>query len=103
MDQVGKRNRGLLADKEMSVIRHAMNRQELLSAMGDDAGDVFVQLLFKFRSNETLSSFDGKDDLDIDLCVGVCHDADVGKFVVERANNLQRWESRGTPVGVACL
>ena len=89
MDQVGKGYASLLADEEMGMVRHTMDRQEFLSAMRDDPGDIFVQLLFEFGSNETLSSFHRENDLDIDLRVSICHEADVGKFVVGRANKFQ--------------
>ena len=71
VDQIRKGNVGLLSDKKMSVVRHAMDCQELLPAMAHDSGDVFVQLLFVFRMDERLTAFYCEHDLDVDLAVGV--------------------------------
>jgi len=38
-----------------------------------DAGDVFLQLVVVFGSDEALSPFDGEHDMDIDSGVGVGH------------------------------
>jgi hypothetical protein len=101
MNQIGKRDARFLTDEEVSVVRHAMDRQELLAPMRDDPGDVFVQFLFECGPNETLPHFHGKDDLDVDLCVCICHEADVGKSPYGRAN--QNLDPGPTPSGVACL
>ena len=50
-----------------------MDRQQLLALSGDDARDVFVEFFFPFRADEILATLDGKDNLDVDLRIGVGH------------------------------
>ena len=55
------------------MVRHVVYRNQLVLLGGDDAGDVFLQLVVAFRRDEALPAFDGEDDLDVDLRVGVGH------------------------------
>ena len=57
----------------MHVVRHIVDRDEFLPLMGDDAGDVFLQFIVPVHRDEALASLHRKDDLDIDLRVGVGH------------------------------
>ena len=72
-DQIRDSNVGSDADKDMDMVRHRINLNHLLLFVGDDAGDVFVDLGFVLFGDEGLSSFDGKDDVYVELCVGVSH------------------------------
>ena len=50
-----------------------MDGNKFLAVARDDAGDVAVEFFFSFGGDEILAAFDGKHDLNVDLCVGVCH------------------------------
>ncbi len=45
----------------------------LLLLVGDDAGNVFVELSFMLFRNKRLASFDEKNDVYVELGVGVRH------------------------------
>jgi hypothetical protein len=53
----------------MYVIRHAVDCDQLLALVRDDAGYVFVEVLFEFRSNYGKAVLNGKDSLNVDLGV----------------------------------
>ena len=55
------------------MIRHRIDLNDFLVFAGDDTGDVFVELVFVFFEDKRLSSFDGKDDVYVELGIGVCH------------------------------
>ncbi len=55
------------------MVRHIVDRQELLILSRNNSSDVFLQLVVVFGWDEVLSAFDGKHDLDVDLGVGVRH------------------------------
>src|SRR5712691_8011827 len=57
----------------MGVIRHAMNSQKFLFTVADDAGHIFVEFFLAVAADQTLAGFDGKNDLEIYLRVGVGH------------------------------
>ena len=46
LHQVGDRHAGPEPEENMRVVRHAMNGEEFLPLVLDDAGDVFVEFLF---------------------------------------------------------
>ena len=55
------------------MIGHRIDLNQFLLFVGDDASYVFVEFGFVSFGNKGLSSFDGKDDVYVELCVGVCH------------------------------
>lgn len=55
------------------MIRHAIDGNHFLLVFGNNAGDVFLKLLFPCPLNQVLSAFRSEYDLDIDLRKGVCH------------------------------
>ena len=57
----------------MSVIRHAVYRDELLPLFPDDAGEVLLKFLLEVRLDQTLPHGDSKDGLNVDLRECVCH------------------------------
>ena len=61
------------ANKDMNVIRHRVNLNHLLLFVSDDAGNIFVEFIFVFFGDDGLSSLNGKDDVYIELSVGICH------------------------------
>src|ERR1700722_19605217 len=40
---------------------------------GDNAGDVFLELVVVSRLDEVLPAFNGEHGLNVNLCIGVCH------------------------------
>ena len=63
----------LQADKDMTVIRHAVNGEHSVSPFLHDTSDVFVEFFFVWFGDEVYPAFDGKDDVDVELRVGICH------------------------------
>ena len=57
----------------MDVIRLVLGRKEFVLLIFDDAGDVFLEFIFVLAWNETLTTLNSKDKMDIELCVGVRH------------------------------
>ena len=55
------------------MIRHRIDLDQLLLFVGDDAGYVFVELVFVFFGDKGLSCFDGEDNVYVELCIGVYH------------------------------
>ena len=55
------------------MVRHTMNRQQLLFPLPDNASEIFMEFLLVFLANQALSPLDREDNLDIDLRVGVSH------------------------------
>ncbi len=55
------------------MIWHRIDLNQLLLFVGDDAGYVFVELVFVFFGEKRLPCFDGEDDVYVELCVGICH------------------------------
>ena len=72
-NQIRDGNVGGDAHKDMNVIGHRIDLNQFLLFVGDDASYVFVEFGFVSFGNKGLSSFDGKDDVYVELCVGVCH------------------------------
>ena len=72
-NEIRKRDIWLLADQNMSVVRHAMDGQQLLPLSRHDAGHVFLKFFLPFTANQVLPSFDREDNLNVDLGVGVRH------------------------------
>jgi hypothetical protein len=86
-----------------------MNGQKFLSAVGHNAGYVFMQFFFEFRSNETLPGFNSKNDLNVELGVSVGHEAKLKHLSSERQTKFTHVRiaigilGSSTPIGVACL
>jgi hypothetical protein len=57
----------------MDVIGHAIDTEQFLVGISDNACHVFEQFVFESGFDEILSSFDGEYDLDGDLGIGICH------------------------------
>jgi len=55
------------------VVRHAVDGEKLLTLAGNDAADVFLQLLLPVREDEVLPALNGEDNVNVDLRVGVGH------------------------------
>ena len=55
------------------MIGHRIDLNQFLLFVGNDASYVSVEFGFVFFRNKWLSSFDGKDDVYVELCVCVCH------------------------------
>ncbi len=55
------------------MVGYPVYRNQLLVTAAHDAGDVFVKLCLMLRTNQTLAALDGKNDLNVDLCLCVCH------------------------------
>ena len=65
--QIGQSDAGFQADQQMYVIGYAVDLQHLLFLIGDDAGDVLVQLFFEGGLNQALSALHSKDYLKVNL------------------------------------
>jgi hypothetical protein len=57
----------------MQMIRHIVDGDQFLFLTGNDAGDIFLQFVVMFRSDEILPAFDGEHDMNINLRIGVGH------------------------------
>ena len=55
------------------MVRHRIDLNDFLVFAGDDTGDVFMELGFVLFWNKGLPPFDGKDDVYVELGIGVCH------------------------------
>ena len=55
------------------MIGHVVNGNQFVPLLGNNAGEVFLQLVVVFGRNEVLPAFNRKNDMDINLCVRVCH------------------------------
>ena len=55
------------------MIRHSIDDYWLLILSFNDTCDVFVKLILPWFSNEVFSSFDRKDNLDVQLWICSCH------------------------------
>jgi|ERR1041385_8014453 hypothetical protein len=69
------------------MIRHVVDRDEFMPLSGNDAGDVFLHLGIVFGGDETLAALDGKDDVDVNLGVGVGHEGRMA-VPIEHATNF---------------
>src|SRR6266540_1979265 len=72
-NQIRQHQIRLQPNEQVNVVGHVINCNELLSLPRNNARDVFLELVVVLRANEILSAFDGEDDMDIDLRVGVGH------------------------------
>jgi hypothetical protein len=63
--QIRERDAGLEADQHMSVIRHGVYLDQLLSLFPNDARDVFLKLFLEVWSDEALPHGNSKDCLDV--------------------------------------
>ena len=64
---------GLQAHQNVDMVGHAVDGDELLSLIGDDAGGVFMQFFLVFLPNQVLSPVYGEDNVNIDLGECICH------------------------------
>lgn len=55
------------------MIGHVVDGDHFLVLGRDNAGDVFLEFVVVFGFDEVLPAFDGEDDVDVDLGVGVGH------------------------------
>jgi hypothetical protein len=55
------------------MIRHIIYGDQFLFPAGNDASNVFLQLVVLFRLDEALPAFNGEHDVDVNLRVGVGH------------------------------
>ena len=55
------------------MVGHVVNGNELLPLSRDDAGHVLLQFVFMFWFDQVLPSLDRKDNVEVNLGVGVCH------------------------------
>jgi hypothetical protein len=66
---------GVQANKDMNMIRHAVDRYELMPAVGvlDNAGDVFVEFIPETWLDQTLPPLHSEHKMNIELGKGVGH------------------------------
>ena len=55
------------------MVRHRIDLNQFLLFVGNNTGYIFVKFGFVFFGDKRLSSFDGKDDVYVELGVCVCH------------------------------
>src|SRR5215469_9417527 len=60
-------------NQDMQVVWHAVDRKHSAALIPYNAGDVFVDLFLMSWGNEGLFGFNGENELDHDLCIGVRH------------------------------
>src|SRR5262245_36842142 len=61
------------ANQDMQVVWHAVDRKHSAALILYNAGDVFVDLFLMSRGNKGLPAFNGENELDDYLCIGVRH------------------------------
>src|SRR5882757_6120518 len=76
MHQIRERHRGPKADQNMRMVRHTMNRQQLLFPFPDNASEIFMEFLLVLLVNQALPPFDSKNNLKVDLGIRVGHRRD---------------------------
>src|SRR6266850_3718112 len=76
MHQIRERHRGPKANQDMRMVRHTMNRQQLLFPFPDNASQIFMELLLVSLVNQALPPFNSKNNLKIDLGIRVGHRRD---------------------------
>jgi hypothetical protein len=69
--QIGQSHGGPETHQQVRMVRHAVDRQELLVPLAHDAGHVFVQLFLVLPRNQVGTPLHGKDNLNVDLGVGI--------------------------------
>lgn len=55
------------------MIGHAVETKQFLTFVPDNAGDVFVYLVFEGGSDEIIAPSDGENDVNSDLGITICH------------------------------
>lgn len=55
------------------MVGHIVNGNQFLPTLGDDASDVFLQFVIMLGPDEVLAAFNSKDDMDINLRIGIGH------------------------------
>lgn len=65
----------------MQMIAHAIDREHFMLPGFHDAGNVFVQSCFPVRPDQRLPAFGCKNEMQMDLRIGVCHNIVVCKSV----------------------
>src|SRR6516162_5764451 len=60
-------------NQDMQVVWHAVDREHSAALILYNAGDVFVDLFLISSGNEGLPAFNGENELDDYLCIGVRH------------------------------
>jgi hypothetical protein len=58
----------------MQVIRHIIDRNQLLLLSRDNPADVFLKFVAMLRREEILSALDGEHNMEIDLRVRIGHE-----------------------------
>ena len=56
------------------MIWHIVDGEQLLTLPRDDAGHVLLQLIVVFLPKQVLPALNSKNNIDLNLCVGVSHD-----------------------------
>ena len=72
----------------MNVIRHAIDRDQFLTLISDDAGDVFVQFLVELGCDARLAVLNREDRLNVDLREGVGHEVSRRILLIDTAVRL---------------
>src|SRR6266849_268241 len=73
-DKIGQSDVWTHANEQMYMIRHSVDRHDLLLLVLNDARHVLVNLDLVFSRDERLSSRNSKDEVNVNLCVGVSHE-----------------------------
>lgn len=74
LHKIGNRLGGAKADQHVQMIAHPIDSDHLVLPCLDTAGDVFVKVSFPVSSDQCLAVFGCKDEMRVNLRVGVCHD-----------------------------
>ena len=90
--QVRQGHRRFQADKNVEMIGHVVDGNELLSLGRNDARHVFLKFIFPLVADQVLSALHGKDDVNVDLRVGIGCETRVSLPVI-----------KSSPVGTASL
>lgn len=87
----------------MRMVGHVVYGYELLLLAGNYPCNVFLKLIVVLGSNDVLSAFHGKDDLNINLSVGVRHHGTISLLNgAKKFYFVARYYRDATPNGVGC-
>lgn len=60
-------------DQDMYMVRHTINSDQFMVMIMDDACYIVVEIIFPDGRNDSSAVFDGKNELEMNLGIGVWH------------------------------
>ena len=91
------------------MVRHAVDGDKFVLLGGDNPGDEFVQFLFVFGPDQVLPALNGKDDMEINLRVGIGHAqkmpllTELGNLFSDDATNMPALRAWGSSLATTAF